>query len=286
MSSPERLRLMRKKEGLSQARFAKEIGFSQSYVKNIETGRAKPSRRMLEAISKRFGISVDWLLQGIEGAPAKQPRYPGVRDVLLIAYEGSNRDRVEGLLKEGEYTLFERLVLTNSVLAYLDAATEDLQLQGLVVRTYLTLRGEPTFKNDDLFISLEQYLDDIPKLKSLAILAFSGGPQALFEFFYQFLSFGLEYWDFDFDTFTLNIQLYHRESRSIPLLLSQPYLLSSDENFEIGERLTEAVIRSIEEIDDSMNEEQRKTLYGILKGGVEIIVRRAVEEYLKTKGSS
>lgn len=56
---------LRHKLKLSQEDFAKEIGYSQSYVKDIEINRVKPSRQFLEAINSRFGISVDKILVGL-----------------------------------------------------------------------------------------------------------------------------------------------------------------------------------------------------------------------------
>jgi len=47
---------------LSQENFAKEIGFSRSYVRDIELGKTKPSRRFLEGVSKIFGVSADQFL--------------------------------------------------------------------------------------------------------------------------------------------------------------------------------------------------------------------------------
>jgi putative transcriptional regulator len=50
---------IRRRLGLSQDNFAKEIGFSRSYVGDIESGRTEPSRHLLLAIKDRFGIPVD-----------------------------------------------------------------------------------------------------------------------------------------------------------------------------------------------------------------------------------
>lgn len=47
---------------LSREKFAKLLGYSKSYVADIETGRTKPSRRFLEKISSVCGVSIDWLL--------------------------------------------------------------------------------------------------------------------------------------------------------------------------------------------------------------------------------
>jgi len=58
----KKLKEMRLDFGFSQERFGKSLGFSKAYIANIETGRTKPSRRFLEAVSGHYGISLDWLL--------------------------------------------------------------------------------------------------------------------------------------------------------------------------------------------------------------------------------
>ena len=55
---------LRKKLGLTQTVFAEKIGFSQSYIRDIELGKAKPSRNILESINKVFKVSIDWILFG------------------------------------------------------------------------------------------------------------------------------------------------------------------------------------------------------------------------------
>lgn len=62
---------LRQSLNLSQADFAKEIGYSTSYVGDVEVGKTRPSRRFLEAVRSRFGISIDQLL-GLEQGLAKQ----------------------------------------------------------------------------------------------------------------------------------------------------------------------------------------------------------------------
>jgi transcriptional regulator with XRE-family HTH domain len=49
---------------ISQEAFAKSIGYSRSYVKDIESGRVKPSRAFLEALTSKYGVSADAMLSG------------------------------------------------------------------------------------------------------------------------------------------------------------------------------------------------------------------------------
>lgn len=58
----KQLKKYRKVYGVSQAKFANEIGVSQQAVAKWETDKATPDPYMLERISKFFNISVDTLL--------------------------------------------------------------------------------------------------------------------------------------------------------------------------------------------------------------------------------
>jgi transcriptional regulator with XRE-family HTH domain len=58
----EKIKLLRKREQLSQMEFAERLGVSRSYIANIESTRTQPSRNLIEAIWKEFGASPEWLL--------------------------------------------------------------------------------------------------------------------------------------------------------------------------------------------------------------------------------
>lgn len=49
---------------ISQAKFAKIIGFSRSHLNNILSHKACPSERFLLAICYKFNISLNWLKNG------------------------------------------------------------------------------------------------------------------------------------------------------------------------------------------------------------------------------
>lgn len=49
---------------MTQAEFARRVGVTQSYLSALEHGEKEPGAAVLLAISKEFGISVDWLLTG------------------------------------------------------------------------------------------------------------------------------------------------------------------------------------------------------------------------------
>ena len=58
----EKILGIRADANLSREKFAKSLGYSKSYIADIETGRTKPSRKLLEAIGRVYGVSIDWLL--------------------------------------------------------------------------------------------------------------------------------------------------------------------------------------------------------------------------------
>ncbi|MBU0994688.1 MAG: helix-turn-helix transcriptional regulator [Proteobacteria bacterium] len=56
------IRNVRTKFNLTQEEFGKKIGYSRSYVRDIELGKVQPSRLFLEKISNEFHVSIDSLL--------------------------------------------------------------------------------------------------------------------------------------------------------------------------------------------------------------------------------
>jgi transcriptional regulator with XRE-family HTH domain len=59
--SSKKIKQIRTNLNLSQDNFAKSLGFSKGYIADVESGRTKPSRNLLEVIFQRYGISIDWL---------------------------------------------------------------------------------------------------------------------------------------------------------------------------------------------------------------------------------
>ena len=60
----ERLKEIRKKSGLSQAKFAKELGVSQGNVATWEIGTSLPGALALRAINQKFNCQIDWIITG------------------------------------------------------------------------------------------------------------------------------------------------------------------------------------------------------------------------------
>lgn len=61
----ERVRGLRKDAGLTQVEAAKAAGISYTAMKDIENSKYDPGWRIFHAISRFYGVSLDWLA-GIE----------------------------------------------------------------------------------------------------------------------------------------------------------------------------------------------------------------------------
>lgn len=58
----KRIRLLRKELGLTQAELGDKLGVIKQTISSWETGVSNPSNEALTAMSKLFGVSVDYLL--------------------------------------------------------------------------------------------------------------------------------------------------------------------------------------------------------------------------------
>lgn len=92
---------LRKREGLTQAAFAEDLGIKRSLLGAYEEGRARPNLTVQLAITKRFGISLDQLVQvDLErfGLPDRKDAEPGVQAgnirVLSIAVDNKDREHI------------------------------------------------------------------------------------------------------------------------------------------------------------------------------------------------
>lgn len=73
----ERIKKIRKSNGLTIVDFGKRIGVSNPAVSMMENGKSNPSNQTIVAICREFGINEDWLRTG-EGE--ERPQYASVRE--------------------------------------------------------------------------------------------------------------------------------------------------------------------------------------------------------------
>lgn len=102
MNLSEKILEIRLWKDLSQERFAELLGYSQKYISNIETGKTKPSRRMLEAIASKLGISLDWLFLDSKILDLIEiNKYYDNKDLIcLYGFTQKDLDRGEQILKD------------------------------------------------------------------------------------------------------------------------------------------------------------------------------------------
>lgn len=60
----ERIKDIRKKEGLSQQKFADKLGIARGNIAAYEVGKNAPSDAVISLICSKFNVNKDWLLTG------------------------------------------------------------------------------------------------------------------------------------------------------------------------------------------------------------------------------
>lgn len=94
----DRLKELRAKTGLSQAKYAQLIGVSSGNISNWESG-SLPGALALKKIAQKTMCSVDWILTGVEPEPQTQkveaifdPDLKDMMDVLKALMESGDAD--------------------------------------------------------------------------------------------------------------------------------------------------------------------------------------------------
>ena len=64
----EKIKHIRVISGLTQKKFAKQIGVSDGHVSNMESGKDFPSQMLIQIISRYFGVSEKWLVDDADGS--------------------------------------------------------------------------------------------------------------------------------------------------------------------------------------------------------------------------
>ena len=72
---------VRKESGLTQEKFAHQIGISKNYINLIENGKKVPGDRLLADICRQFNVNEHWLRTG-EG----EPHSPQTRNQEIIEF--------------------------------------------------------------------------------------------------------------------------------------------------------------------------------------------------------
>lgn len=85
MSFGERLKELREYQGLQAKDVARAIGVAASTLSGYESGRREPDAQTLIKLSRYFGVSIDYLLVGME--PGQNPDWPELdkKDIAVFA---------------------------------------------------------------------------------------------------------------------------------------------------------------------------------------------------------
>lgn len=76
MTFPERLHQLRRQRGLSQEDLAGELGVTRQAVQKWESGASRPDMDNLVAISRYFGVTLDYLITGESPVSAEPSQAP------------------------------------------------------------------------------------------------------------------------------------------------------------------------------------------------------------------
>ena len=60
------LKIIRKKKNLNQQKVAMDLNISREVISYYENGKRNPDIQMLKTLSKYFGVSIDFLINGEE----------------------------------------------------------------------------------------------------------------------------------------------------------------------------------------------------------------------------
>lgn len=61
----QRIKEVRKAAGLTLEKFGQRIGITASSCSTIESGKSNPSNQTIVAICREFGVSKQWLVEGV-----------------------------------------------------------------------------------------------------------------------------------------------------------------------------------------------------------------------------
>lgn len=85
---PNRIKMLREQEGLKQADLAVLLNVSQATLSNWECGRYEPDQDALKVLSKRFDVSIDYLL-GVSDSPLNIYNAQNIQNSNFVQGSGS-----------------------------------------------------------------------------------------------------------------------------------------------------------------------------------------------------
>ena len=92
----ERVKLIRRDMGLSQAEFGGRFGFSRGQIYSVEAGKSTASLDFLCKLAEEYGVNYDWLITGVGEMKGEERE---LLDDALINWLKENPDVVRELRK-------------------------------------------------------------------------------------------------------------------------------------------------------------------------------------------
>lgn len=102
----QRLKILRKRLGLTQGDLAECSGVSIQYIKKLETGAGKASDKIVRAICKPFNVREEWLKTGsgrflVDSAAPPPPSLALLKKQLAVAlFESLGENEKNIIVKE------------------------------------------------------------------------------------------------------------------------------------------------------------------------------------------
>ena len=99
MTIGERIRRIRKENGLTLDKFGERIGIGKGSVSMMESGKSNVTNQTVLSICREFGVSEAWLREGVGDMAAPEPDlYPDDADLLAHMAEKYGLDNTDRAL--------------------------------------------------------------------------------------------------------------------------------------------------------------------------------------------
>lgn len=102
----ERIKIVRKKAGLTQTEFGERIGVKGNTITGYENNVRAPSNAIISAISREFGVSETWLRTGEGEMLAAKTKQTEIADITARLFKmDSNSKQYKFIVALSEYLL-------------------------------------------------------------------------------------------------------------------------------------------------------------------------------------
>lgn len=77
-----RIRELRKKAKITMKELGKQVGAAEGTISHYETGKRQPDIEMLSKLANYFGVTIDYLVGGVESENAEAPLSTDEKNLL------------------------------------------------------------------------------------------------------------------------------------------------------------------------------------------------------------